>query len=1540
MTTKLAGFVSAVLAATVLLPAFAAAPAAVPGPLPLRFEPESMTGVFRAMGPGFALQVSPAQARFAAGDARLSMLLDGADPSAGATGLHRLESVSNYLRGNDRSQWRIGVPNFARVRYNNVYSGIDLVYYGTSSRLEYDFVVAPQADPSAIALRFPDAGELSLSAEGDLVIHTPGGDSVHKRPVIYQEVAGARVAVDGAYRIDEEGRVRFRVGPYDRAHPLTIDPVLQFSTYYGGRFRDVANGLVLDRARNIYLTGTATSTDFPVSTGAFQSQLIGDSDIFVVKLNATGTTVFYSTLIGGSGQDTPGQPAVDSNGNLYLGGTTNSANFPTTPGAYKVFPLGGPNDLDGFVLKLNQSGTELTYCTRIGGKDRDHLNAVAVDTGGNAYVTGDTSSADFPITSEDVFQDEMRGAIDVFVTKINSTGSGLVWSTFLGGDNDSFIVAQESGKAIAVNRSGQVFVAGETTLRDFPTSGAPQSEHLGQFDIFVTGIAADGESLLWSTFLGGEGVENLGAMSLDPTGANVYVAGDTASRRYPVTPQTFQSFFGPGDENRREGFLTRLNGSGQIVYSTFFGGNRDDQVTGVVGDAEGRATIFGTTSSTNLATTNDALQAGLNSGTGSSPFDTFIASFNSAGTQTTFVTYLGGRRNETSGPIARDDQGNLYIAGYTESTDFPTTPGAIRRASGVGTPTTFLARLGESRPGPVSLNILSGNNQTADEGTALPLPLMISLLDAFGNGVSGATVSFFTTAGTLSAPTAVTDGLGRASVQLTLPLRPGTVKVTVRQGELPPVEFSIVSRRVGPPLPEISAADGVIGAGRGLIAVRHLSPGGRAIVKGRAFIVSGADEEAIPDRLVNGQLPTNLAGLCLTVGGVAARLLSVSPNEILFQVPEIDTLGMSSVVVITNCGRFGELRSDPREVELRAASPEFFYYNVNQQGRSPVQAIRADTGDPIGPDGTSATPNSVVRAFGTGFGRTDPVVGSGEFPTALTATAIKPVVILDGEDLPAEDVLYAGLTPGYPGIYHVDFRVPARVRNGNISLVVRFDQQSSPDSAYVRITGGEDRAPRISTAPTRIEFGDVVRGQAVSRPLTVANAGTAPLVITSFFLDARAFTVTPNFGFRLLPGETRVVNVNLNATALGPAEATLAIGTDDPATPNLNVPLSANIIEQPPTPNPVPVISSILPNTIESAGASFNLVVNGSGFVRGSVVEVNGEPRSTFFNHPAQLIALVRAQDIVSAGDARITVFTPAPGGGRSEPITLTVRTTFAPNQPLSLINQMNLRFCPTVISYVSVQDSAGQSIRGITRERVTCREEGEEIDCTIAPAQAVAPVSLTIVLGMNGLTAEQDQALIRSAAKTLVNSLDAPDSVAIVHLEDQARPLLPFTVDKDKALVLIDQLRPVPPGNALYDAVVAASTAYRAEQDRRHIVVLFTALGNQSGNLVDLTQATGTARGTGVTFYTVAVGPGTADVALTGFLRELARDTFGQFFSEPSALQFSSVAGRIGNIIQSQYAIQTNARFIDFRQKPLSFSFRIPEGTVTATRNYAPCNP
>jgi hypothetical protein len=429
--TKLACFV-------LFLPAIAYAEF---GRLPLQFEanrgqgPESAQ--FLSRGHGYGLALSASEATFVLDGVPVRMRIVGANSSAPGRGEDLLPGTSSYFLGNDPRQWRTGIETYRRVRFREVYPGIDLVYYGNDGDLEYDFVVKPGADPSRIALEFDGVRNVSIGGEGDLVLDAEKGEVRHRRPVIFQRKNGRRVEVEGGYRLLAGNRVAFRIAAYDRTRELVIDPRLLFATHFGGRLREEATSVAVDRNGNVYVAGFATSPDFPASPGAYQSQPIGSgNDIFVVKLNPTGTTVLYATLIGGSDEELSAHIAVDNGGNAYVAGTTRSTNFPVTVSAFRTQPAGGT---DGFVVKLNATGTALVYATRIGGSANDNLNGIAVDFNGQAHVTGDTQSSNFPVT-QDVYRNEMLGFVDVFVTKLNVAGSGLVWSTFLGGDQDSPIV--------------------------------------------------------------------------------------------------------------------------------------------------------------------------------------------------------------------------------------------------------------------------------------------------------------------------------------------------------------------------------------------------------------------------------------------------------------------------------------------------------------------------------------------------------------------------------------------------------------------------------------------------------------------------------------------------------------------------------------------------------------------------------------------------------------------------------------------------------------------------------------------------------------------------------------------------------------------------------------------------------------------------------------------------------------------------------------------------------------------------------------------
>jgi len=456
-------------------------------------------------------------------------------------GVDELAGQSHYFIGDDRQQWRTHIRHYRKVRYERVYPGVDLVYYGKQGQLEYDFAVMPGADPRAIKLSFTGASEVHLGAEGELLLSVGDNKIRQLRPVIYQEVEGVRKEIAGGYRIEGQADVSFEVDQYDVTRPLVIDPVLLYATYLGGSGDDLGLGIAVDDDGSAYVAGTTTSLNFPTTPAIFQPANAGSQDVFVTKLNRSGTELIYSTYLGGSGNEATVSAvglAVDKNGNAYVTGNTTSSDFPTTPGAFQSAFAGGPSDtpLDTFVTKLNHTGTALIYSTYLGGSDGFDVGfAITVDDTGNAYVTGPTNSTNFP-TTPGAFQPAFAGGFaDTFVTKLNRRGTALVYSTYLGGSS-SF----DSGRDIAVDDTGNAYVLGDTGSSDFPTTpGAFQPAFAGGFaDTFVTKLNGTGTALVYSTYLGGNGTDftNVNTLAVDEKG-NAYAAGQTDSPNFPTTPE-------------------------------------------------------------------------------------------------------------------------------------------------------------------------------------------------------------------------------------------------------------------------------------------------------------------------------------------------------------------------------------------------------------------------------------------------------------------------------------------------------------------------------------------------------------------------------------------------------------------------------------------------------------------------------------------------------------------------------------------------------------------------------------------------------------------------------------------------------------------------------------------------------------------------------------------------------------------------------------------------------------------------------------------
>jgi hypothetical protein len=326
-----------------------------------------------------------------AGVSTLKVKLDGARYESRVEGVGRLPGLSNYFEGSRRKSWHTGVPAYEKVRYASVYPGVDLIYYGNQRQLEYDFRVAPGADPRRIRLRFEGSNAVRIDEQGDLIISAESGDVRQLKPVAYQQDGGERVAVAASYTVGEDGRVGFEVGDYDRARPLVIDPVLIYSTYLGGTGAEQGLAVAVDSAGSAYVAGSTASLDFP-GPSPVQNTNAGANDAFVLKLSPGGTSLVYATYLGGAGDDVANAVAIDSAGNAYVAGSTGSGGFPRTQGAWQESKDGS---LDGFLAKLNPTGTALVYSTFIGGTDSDQVFGLDVDASGRAYVTGRTDSSTF-----------------------------------------------------------------------------------------------------------------------------------------------------------------------------------------------------------------------------------------------------------------------------------------------------------------------------------------------------------------------------------------------------------------------------------------------------------------------------------------------------------------------------------------------------------------------------------------------------------------------------------------------------------------------------------------------------------------------------------------------------------------------------------------------------------------------------------------------------------------------------------------------------------------------------------------------------------------------------------------------------------------------------------------------------------------------------------------------------------------------------------------------------------------------------------------
>src|SRR5215831_3907167 len=671
--------------------------------LPMSFEPNMgqfpAAMRFASVGPAHALFLKSSGFKLRLRNAdnseavSLEVAFPGANQSAEIRGVGMLSTETNYFRGEPK-RWITHVPAYEKVIVENAYPGIDVAYYVKENRFEYDFIVEPGATPDSIDVRLKGASYIALTDQGDLTIHIDDQKILLSKPVLYQDIEGRRVYVDGRYDVRAHDRVGFKTGAYDRAVPLVIDPQLVYSIYGAAMTR--VYGIGRDAAGNLYVCGT--TPDLGPNDQA--------TDAYVAKLNAAGSALLWSNHFGSLGySDSATAIAVDRFGKAYVTGWTtyftgpSLPKFPTTPNAIQTAFAG----IDAFLTKFDANGNML-YSTLLGGKGSDAAAAVAVDSLGNTFVAGQTDSADFPTPK--AFQGWRRGNSDGFVSVINPQGSAFVYSTYIGGGGE------DAATGIAADAGGNAYVTGFTTSTDFTVANPIRPASSGGADAFVLKLNAAGSSLVYGTYLGGSSDDRAWSIAIDSSN-NAYVAGTTKSTNFP-TVSPYQSVLRGGTD----AFVTKVNSTGSaFLYSTYLGGSANETVDpswceekpscsiAIAVNRNGNAVVTGITKSPNFPQLRS-----LQTFKGTS--DAFVTAFSPNGASLVYSTLLGGSTSidlNRSGPAASsgaavltDGDSNVFLAGLTNTSDFPITanptngPCCVNQVwNGIG---TFLAKLTDAPP--------------------------------------------------------------------------------------------------------------------------------------------------------------------------------------------------------------------------------------------------------------------------------------------------------------------------------------------------------------------------------------------------------------------------------------------------------------------------------------------------------------------------------------------------------------------------------------------------------------------------------------------------------------------------------------------------------------------------------------------------------------------------------------------------------------------------------------------------------------------------
>ncbi|HYP06348.1 MAG TPA: SBBP repeat-containing protein [Bryobacteraceae bacterium] len=1007
--------------------------------------------------------------------AAIRMKLIGAKASEG-NGLDPLPSTSSYFVGTNAAEWRSGVPHYGCVRYSDVYKGVDVVYYSSERQLEYDFIVAPGADPSKIQLAYEGAESIRVDKDGALILNVNGRTVRQLRPKVYQKDNGRRREIAASYRLLAGNRVKFTLGDYDRSRELVIDPVVQYSTYFGNEGYEAGAAITSDRNGDVYVTGVTTSVRYS-TTAMAQEVFGGDSDAFVAKLSGSTGALIWVTYLGGAKTDSGYDIAVDAAGNAYVVGNTLSTNFPVRNAVYGQ----SAGDYDGFLAKVSSDGRQFLFSTYLGGSSYDQPIGVAVDGAGDAYVTGLTTSFDFPVRNG--FQTGgAGGGGDIFVSKFSTTRNSLVYSTYVGGDG------LETATGIAVDADGNAYVTGGTTSTIFPVFAPIQTASGGDRDAFIFKLNPSGTSLVYATFLGGSAEDFGYRIALDAQRA-AYVLGYTKSTNFPTRGAAQASNAGLFDA-----FVTKVNPAGSAIeYSTYLGGSGDDFGFGdIVVDGGGSAYVSGYTSSTNFPA-----RSQFQLGYGGGQYDAFLARLAPQGNSLVYSSLLGGSGDDFAYGLAVDAQGQPILAGKTSSANFPSVSNAfvgdarggfdifVSRISSDAsinfvTPTagslTFAVRPGVPTAaqtvtlssGSGSLNVTAQSDQawlrvnvdrsstpatltvTIDSATLpttstasgvitvnaplaanSPLVIPVTVNQVVAPTITGASPNSLTrdaaNAIVTLTGTGFQNGLSVRVNNTTVPstfVNGTTLQVTVpgalraNANSLQFVVFSAEGTQSNSFTVTLgSDATGVVVLPAGIVNAASnqadvIAPGEILLVYGTGF----GPAQMANGTLVNGALATSAGGVRVLFDDLPAPVLYAKQNQVAVIVP-YGVAGRSSVAMQLE---WEGQRTTPIRLTVGGAAPGLF--TADSSGTGQASAINQD-GTPNSAS-NPAPAGSVVSLYATGEGLLSPPGAEGRIVT--TERPVLPVnVLINGIPVTPE---FAGGSPGsFVGLLQVNVRIPAGV---------------------------------------------------------------------------------------------------------------------------------------------------------------------------------------------------------------------------------------------------------------------------------------------------------------------------------------------------------------------------------------------------------------------------------------------------------------------------------------------------------------------------------